>query len=73
MTKRCYSLKQHLEQLAKVGHLRRYLGDGQKQHFLEEPRIANNNKPSARVIEMIHTFHPSRQSHHQLRSNLKKA
>ena len=30
MTERRYSLKQHLEELAKAGHLRRYLGDGQK-------------------------------------------
>ena len=30
MTERCYSLKQYLEELDKEGHLRRYLGDGQK-------------------------------------------
>jgi hypothetical protein len=28
MTERCYSLKQHLEELAKEGHLCRYIGDG---------------------------------------------
>uniref|UniRef100_A0A2N9I5P8 Reverse transcriptase domain-containing protein n=1 Tax=Fagus sylvatica TaxID=28930 RepID=A0A2N9I5P8_FAGSY len=73
MTKRCYSLKQHLEELAKAGHLRRYLGDGQKQHYHEGPTVAHNTKPMARVIEMIHTSRPSGKSHDQLRSNLKKA
>jgi hypothetical protein len=73
MTERCYSLKQHLEQLAKAGHLRRYLGDGQKQHYHEEPTVAHNAKPLAKVIKMIHTSRPNGQSHDQLRSDLKKA
>jgi hypothetical protein len=55
MTERCFSLKQHQDQLAKMGHLRRYLSDGQKQHFTKELGIAHNTKPPARVIEMIHT------------------
>jgi hypothetical protein len=62
-----------LEELAKVGHLRRYLRDGQKQHYHEGPTVAHNTKPAARVIEMTHTSWPSGQSHDQLRSNLKKA
>ena len=73
MTERYYSLKQHLEELAMAGHLRQYLGDGQKQHFHEGRTVAHNTKPAARVIEMIHTFWPSRQSHDRLRSDLKKA
>ena len=73
MTERCYSLKQHLEQLAKAGHLRHYIGDGQKQHYHEGPTVAHNAKPAARVIEMIHTSRPNGQSHNQLRSDLKKA
>jgi hypothetical protein len=73
MTERCYSLKQHLEELAKAGHLRRYLGDGQRQHYHEGPTVAHNTKPAARVIEMIHTSRPSGQSYDQLRSDLKKA
>jgi hypothetical protein len=55
MTERCFSLKQHLNQLVKAGHLRHYLSDDQKQHFTREPRIAHNTKPPTRVIEMIHT------------------
>uniref|UniRef100_A0A2N9HL09 Uncharacterized protein n=1 Tax=Fagus sylvatica TaxID=28930 RepID=A0A2N9HL09_FAGSY len=51
MTERSYSLKQHLEELAKAGHLRRYLGDGQKQHYHERPTVAHNTKPAARVAE----------------------
>jgi hypothetical protein len=62
-----------LEQLAKAGHLRRYLGDGQKQHYHEEPTIAHNTKPLARIIEMIHTSRPNGQSHDRMRSDLKKA
>jgi hypothetical protein len=73
MTERCYSLKHHLEELAMAGHLRQYLGDGQKQRYHEGPTVAHNTKPAARVIEMIHTFWPSRQSHDRLRSVLKKA
>jgi hypothetical protein len=73
MTERCYSLKQHLEELARAGHLRRYLGDGQKQHYHEGPTVAHNTKPAARVIEMINTSQPSGQSHDRLRSDLKKA
>jgi hypothetical protein len=73
MTERCYSLKQHLEELAKAGHLRRYLGDGQKQHYHEGPTVAHNTKPPARVIEMIHTSRPSGQSYDRLRTDLKKA
>ena len=73
MTERCYSLKQHLEELARAGHLRRYLGDGQKQYYHEGPTIAHNTKLAARVIEMIHTSRPSGQSHDWLRSDLKKA
>ena len=73
MTKRCYSLKQHLEELAKARHLHRYLGDGQKQHYHEGPTVAHNTKPVARVIEMIHTPRPSGKSHDRLRSDLKKA
>ena len=73
MIERCYSLKQHLEQLAKEGHLRRYLGDGQKRHYHENPTIAHNTKPLARIIEMIYTSRPNEQSHDRMRSDLKKA
>jgi hypothetical protein len=71
MTERCYSLKQHLEELAKAGHLCRYLGDGQNQHYHEGPTVTHNTKPMAKVIEMIHTSQPSGQSHDWLRSDLK--
>ena len=73
MTERYYLLKQHLEELAKVGHLRRYLGYGQKQHHHEGPTVAHNTKPVARVIKMIHTSRPSGQSYDWLKSYLKKA
>ena len=73
MTERCYSLKQHLEELAKAGHLRRYIGDGQKQHYHEGPIIAHNTKPIARVIEMIHISRLSGKSYNRLRTALKKA
>jgi hypothetical protein len=73
MTERCYSLKQHLEELARAGHLRCYLGDGQKQHYFEGPTVTHNTKLAARVIEMIHTSRPSGQSHDRLRFDLKKA
>uniref|UniRef100_A0A2N9EYS7 RNase H type-1 domain-containing protein n=1 Tax=Fagus sylvatica TaxID=28930 RepID=A0A2N9EYS7_FAGSY len=73
MTERCYSLKQHLEELAKEGHLCRYIGDGQRQHYHEGPTAAHNTKPSARVIEMIYTSRPKGQSFDPVRSDLKKA
>uniref|UniRef100_A0A2N9HLW7 Integrase catalytic domain-containing protein n=1 Tax=Fagus sylvatica TaxID=28930 RepID=A0A2N9HLW7_FAGSY len=69
MTERCYSLKQHLEELAKAGHLCRYLGDGQNQHYHEGPTVTHNTKPMAKVIEMIHTSQPSGQSHDWLRTD----
>jgi hypothetical protein len=59
--------------LAKAGHLRRYIGDDQKQHYHERLTVAYNTKPAIRVIEMIHTSRPNGQSHDWLRSNLKKA
>uniref|UniRef100_A0A2N9F6E6 RNase H type-1 domain-containing protein n=1 Tax=Fagus sylvatica TaxID=28930 RepID=A0A2N9F6E6_FAGSY len=59
--------------LAKEGHLRRYIGDGQKQHYHEGPTVAHNTKPAVKVIEMIHTSRPNGQSHDRLRSDLKKA
>ena len=73
MTERCYSLKQHLEELAKEGHLHPYIGDGQRQHNHEGPTTVHNAKPAARVIEMIHTSRPKGQSFDRLRSDLKKA
>uniref|UniRef100_A0A2N9JBU4 Reverse transcriptase domain-containing protein n=1 Tax=Fagus sylvatica TaxID=28930 RepID=A0A2N9JBU4_FAGSY len=73
MTKRCYSLKQHLEELAKAGHLRRYIGGDQRQRYHEGPTAVHNAKPAARVIEMIHTSRPKGQSFDRLRSDLKKA
>jgi hypothetical protein len=73
MTEKCFSLKQHLDQLVKDKHLRHYLSDGQKQHLSGEPRTAHNTKPPARVIEMIHTSRPSGPSHDRLRSDLRKA
>ena len=45
MTEKCFSLKQHLDQLVKDEHLWHYLSDGQKQHLLGEPRTAHNTKP----------------------------
>jgi hypothetical protein len=73
MTEKCFSLKQHLDQLVKEGHLRCYLCDGQKQHLTGEPRAVHNTKPHARVIEMIDTSRLSSQSHDRLRSELRKA
>ena len=73
MTERCYSLKQHLEELAKAGHLRRYIGGDQRQRYQEGPTAVHNPKPAARVIEMIHTSRPKGQSFDRLRSDLKKA
>jgi hypothetical protein len=73
MTERCYSLKQHLEELAKAGHLRRYIGEDQRQHYHEGLTAAHNTKPAALVIEMIHTSRPEGQSFDRLRSDLKKA
>jgi hypothetical protein len=58
MTERCYTLKQHLEELAKAGHLRHYIGEDQRQHYHEGPTAAHNTKPAARIIEMIHTSRP---------------
>ena len=62
MTERCYSLKQHLEELTKAGHLRRYIGEDQKQRYHEGPTAIHNTKPAAQVIEMIHTSRPKGQS-----------
>ena len=73
MIERCYSLKQHLEELAKVGHLHRYIGGDQRQRYPEGPMAVHNVKPAARVIEMIHTSQPKGQSFDRLRSDLKKA
>ena len=73
MTERCYSLKQHLEELAKAGHLRRYIGGDQRQRYQEGPTAVHNPKPAARVIEMIHTSRPKGKSFDRLRSDLKKA
>ena len=73
MTERCYTLKQHLEELAKAGHLRHYIGEDQRQHYHEGPTAAHNAKPVARVIEMIQTSRPKGQSFDWLKSNLKKA
>ncbi len=73
MIERCYSLKQHLEELAKVGHLRRYIGEDQRQRYHEGPTAVHNTKPAAQFIEMIHTSQPKGQSFDRLRSDLKKA
>ena len=73
MTKRCYTLKQHLEELAKTGHLHRYISDGQRQHYHEGPTAAHNTKPAARIIETIHTSRPNGLSYDRLRFDLKKA
>ena len=73
MTERCYSLKQHLEELVKAGHLRRYIGGDQRQRYQEGPTAVHNPKPAAQVIEMIHTSRPKGESFDRLRSDLKKA
>jgi hypothetical protein len=73
MTEKCYMLKQHLEELAKAGHLHRYIGDGQRQHYHEGPTATRNAKPAARVIETIHISQPNGHSYDRLRSDLKKA
>ena len=73
MTEKCYTLKQHLEELAKAGHLHRYIGDGQRQHYHEGPTAARNAKPATKVIETIHISRPNGQSYDRLRSDLKKA
>uniref|UniRef100_A0A2N9HA42 Integrase catalytic domain-containing protein n=1 Tax=Fagus sylvatica TaxID=28930 RepID=A0A2N9HA42_FAGSY len=70
MIERCYSLKQHLEELAKARHLRHYTGEGQRQHYHEGPTVAHNTRPAARVIEMIHTFHLNGQSYNRLSEQL---
>uniref|UniRef100_A0A2N9GE01 Integrase catalytic domain-containing protein n=1 Tax=Fagus sylvatica TaxID=28930 RepID=A0A2N9GE01_FAGSY len=73
MTEKCYTLKKHLEDLAKAGHLHRYISDGQRQHYHEGPTAAHNTKPAARVIETIHTSRPNGQSYDRMRFDLKKA
>ena len=73
MTERCYTLKQHLEELAKAGHLHCYIGEDQRQHYHEGPTAAHNTKPAARIIEMIHTSRHKGQSFDRLRFDLKKA
>uniref|UniRef100_A0A2N9I0I0 Uncharacterized protein n=1 Tax=Fagus sylvatica TaxID=28930 RepID=A0A2N9I0I0_FAGSY len=59
--------------LAKAGHLRRYISDGQRQHYHEGPTIVHNTKPAARVIETIHTSRSNGHSYDRLKSDLKKA
>jgi hypothetical protein len=73
MTEKCYTLKKHLEDLAKAGHLHHYISDGQRQHYHERPTTAHNTKPAARIIETIHTSRPNGQSYDRLKSDLKKA
>uniref|UniRef100_A0A2N9I550 Uncharacterized protein n=1 Tax=Fagus sylvatica TaxID=28930 RepID=A0A2N9I550_FAGSY len=73
MTEKCYTLKKHLEDLAKAGHLHRYISDGQRQHYHEGLTTAHNTKPAARVIETIHTSRSNGQSYDRLKSDLKKA
>ena len=68
MTEKCISLKQHLEQLVKEGHLRRFLSDGQKQHLTGEPMVSHNSRTPAKVIKMIHASHLNDQSHDWMRS-----
>uniref|UniRef100_A0A2N9IC67 Uncharacterized protein n=1 Tax=Fagus sylvatica TaxID=28930 RepID=A0A2N9IC67_FAGSY len=63
----------HLDDLAKAGHLRRYISDGQRQHYHEGPTIVHNTKPAARVIETIHTSRSNGHSYDRLKSDLKKA
>uniref|UniRef100_A0A2N9IX95 Uncharacterized protein n=1 Tax=Fagus sylvatica TaxID=28930 RepID=A0A2N9IX95_FAGSY len=63
----------HLDDLAKAGHLRRYISDGQRQHYHEGPTIIHNTKPAARVIETIHTSRSNGHSYDRLKSDLKKA
>uniref|UniRef100_A0A2N9ESA7 RNase H type-1 domain-containing protein n=1 Tax=Fagus sylvatica TaxID=28930 RepID=A0A2N9ESA7_FAGSY len=72
MTEKCYTLKKHLEDLAKAGHLHHYISDGQRQHYHERPTTAHNTKPAARIIETIHTSRPNGQSYERLKSDLKK-
>uniref|UniRef100_A0A2N9GEV7 Uncharacterized protein n=1 Tax=Fagus sylvatica TaxID=28930 RepID=A0A2N9GEV7_FAGSY len=73
MTEKCFTLKKHLDDLAKAGHLRRYISDGQRQHYHEGPTIVHNTKPAARVIETIHTSRSNGHSYDRLKSDLKKA
>jgi hypothetical protein len=73
MTEKCYTLKKHLEDLAKAGHLHRYISDGQRQHYHEGPTTVHNTKPAARVIETIHTSRSNGHSYDRLKSDLKKA
>uniref|UniRef100_A0A2N9F8L8 Uncharacterized protein n=1 Tax=Fagus sylvatica TaxID=28930 RepID=A0A2N9F8L8_FAGSY len=73
MTEKCFTLKKHLDDLAKAGHLRRYISDGQSQHYHEGPTIIHNTKPAARVIETIYTSRSNGHSYDRLKSDLKKA
>jgi hypothetical protein len=73
MTEKCYTLKKHLEDLAKAGHLHRYISDGQRQHYHEGPTTIHHAKPAARVIETIHTSRSNGHSYDRLKSDLKKA
>uniref|UniRef100_A0A2N9IV34 Uncharacterized protein n=1 Tax=Fagus sylvatica TaxID=28930 RepID=A0A2N9IV34_FAGSY len=59
--------------LAKAGHLHRYISDGQRQHYHEGPTTVHNAKPAARVIETIHTSRSNGHSYDRLKSDLKKA
>uniref|UniRef100_A0A2N9FCI3 Uncharacterized protein n=1 Tax=Fagus sylvatica TaxID=28930 RepID=A0A2N9FCI3_FAGSY len=63
----------HLDDLAKAEHLRRYISDGQKQHYHEGPTTIHNTKLAARVIETIHTSRSNGHSYDRLKSDLKKA
>jgi hypothetical protein len=73
MTEKCFTLKKHLDDLAKAGHLRCYINDGQRQHYHEGPTIVHNTKPAARIIETIHTSRSNGHSYDRLKSDLKKA
>uniref|UniRef100_A0A2N9ETC4 Uncharacterized protein n=1 Tax=Fagus sylvatica TaxID=28930 RepID=A0A2N9ETC4_FAGSY len=73
MTEKCFTLKKHLDDLAKAGHLRCYISDGQRQHYHEGPTIVHNTKPAARIIETIHTSRSNGHSYDRLKSDLKKA
>uniref|UniRef100_A0A2N9GI24 Integrase catalytic domain-containing protein n=1 Tax=Fagus sylvatica TaxID=28930 RepID=A0A2N9GI24_FAGSY len=66
-------LRHNLSRRPAKRYLRRYIGDGQKQHYHEGQTVAHNTKPTVRVIEMIHTSRPNEQSYNRLRSDLKKA
>uniref|UniRef100_A0A2N9GSC5 Retrotransposon gag domain-containing protein n=1 Tax=Fagus sylvatica TaxID=28930 RepID=A0A2N9GSC5_FAGSY len=68
-----FYIEKHLDDLAKAGHLRRYISDGQRQHYHEGPTIVHNTKPAARIIETIHTARSNGHSYDRLKSDLKKA